>query len=228
MTLLYWHIGMKVLLFAFSWFFFSAGVILAGAATVNYLLHPPVDLDAYSETVKISSAQPPVPNLTAEAVGEGQSGDARVILVQNFLERHESPLAQEDHFGQVLVDLADEQGIDFRLMPAIAMQESNLCKVTPPGSYNCLGLGVHERGTWEFDSYKSNFAAAAKVLKKNYIDKGLTNPVDIMGKYTPKSNGSWANSVNQWMAEMRYDDREAGRELKTNADLLEFVDDRGI
>lgn len=217
---------MKALLFAFSWFFFSAGVILAGAATVNYLLNPPAHDEMYRETVKITAPQVPMtPDLTAEAVTQAEVADARVILVQNFLERHDSPLAQEDNFGQVLVDLADTHNVDFRLLPAIAMQESNLCKVTPPGSYNCLGLGVHERGTWEFDSYKANFEAAAKILKKNYIDQGLTSPVEIMAKYTPKSNGSWAASVNQWMAEMRYDDREAGRALKTDADLLEFVED---
>jgi hypothetical protein len=216
---------MKALLFAFSWFFFSAGVILAGAATVNYSLQPHPKEEIYVETVKITASQGPVvPDLTAEAVAQGEVADARVILVQNFLERHDSPLAQEDNFGQVLVDLADQYNVDFRLLPSIAMQESNLCKVTPPGSYNCLGLGVHERGTWEFDSYKANFEAAAKILKKNYIDKGLTSPVEIMGKYTPKSNGSWAESVNQWMAEMRYDDRQAGRDLKTDANLLEFVE----
>lgn len=216
---------MKALLFAFSWFFFSAGIILAGAATVNYSLQPHPKEEAYVETVKITAPQRAMaPDLTAEAVAQGEVADARVILVQNFLERHQSPLAQEDNFGQVLVDLADQYNVDFRLLPSIAMQESNLCKVTPPGSYNCLGLGVHERGTWEFDSYKANFEAAAKILKKNYIDQGLTSPVEIMGKYTPKSNGSWAESVNQWMAEMRYDDREAGRELKTDANLLEFVE----
>jgi hypothetical protein len=216
---------MKALLFAFSWFFFSAGIILAGAATVNYSLQPHPKEEVYVETVKITAPQRAMaPDLTAEAVAQGEVADARVILVQNFLERHQSPLAQEDNFGQVLVDLADQYNVDFRLLPSIAMQESNLCKVTPPGSYNCLGLGVHERGTWEFDSYEANFAAAAKILKKNYIDQGLTSPVEIMGKYTPKSNGSWAESVNQWMAEMRYDDREAGRELKTDANLLEFVE----
>lgn len=215
---------MKALLLASSWFFVSAAVILAGSATVTYLLNPPTPEETYLETVKISSAQAPlIPDLTAQAVAEGEVADARVILVQNFLERHGSPLAEEDNFGQVLVDLADEHNVDFRLLPSIAMQESNLCKVTPPGSYNCLGLGVHERGTWHFNSYEENFAAAAKILKKNYIDQGLTTPVEIMAKYTPKSNGSWAESVNQWMAEMRYDDRQAGRELKENADLLEFV-----
>lgn len=218
---------MKTLLLGFSWFFLAAGVIIAGAARAMYLIDPPeipvVSTDL--ETVKISTAQVPgSTKITDEVVAQGEVADARVILVQNFLERHNSPLAEEDNFGQVLVDLADKYEVDFRLLPAISMQESNLCKVTPPGSYNCLGLGVHERGTWEFESYQANFEAAAKILKNNYINQGLTTPVEIMAKYTPKSNGSWAESVNQWMAEMRYDDREAGRALKTDANLLEFVE----
>ncbi|PIR61677.1 MAG: hypothetical protein COY81_00650 [Candidatus Pacebacteria bacterium CG_4_10_14_0_8_um_filter_43_12] len=219
---------MRGLLFGLLWFFVSAGVILAGVATVHFDLNPPTKPEeADQEKVLISAAQlPNAPDLAANAVGEAEEADARVILVQNFIERHDSPLAEELNFGQVLVDLADTYEVDFRLLPAIAMQESNLCKVTPRGSYNCLGLGVHERGTWEFQSYQENFEAAAKILKTNYIDRGLTSPVEIMAKYTPKSNGSWAESVNQWMAEMRYDDRQAGRELKTNADLLEFVDNQ--
>lgn len=217
---------MKRLLLGFAWFFLSAGVIIAVAARTLYIIDPPQTQasEQQEEVVKISAAQPPTGSLTEEMIGEAEVADARVILVQNFLERHNSPLAEEDNFGQYLVDLADQYNVDFRLLPAISMQESNLCKVTPPESHNCLGLGVHERGTWEFATYQDNFAAAAKILKNNYIDKGLTTPVEIMGKYTPKSNGSWANSVNQWMAEMRYDDRQAGRELKTDADLLEFVE----
>lgn len=218
---------MKTLLLSFAWFFLAAGVIIAGAARTLYIIDPPepaVDQTAYQDTVKISSAQATSPKLTDEMVAQGEIADARVILVQNFLDRHNSPLVDEPNFAQTLVDLADKYEIDFRLLPAIAMQESNLCKVTPPGTYNCLGLGIHERGTWGFTSYAENFEAAAKILKKNYVSIGLTTPEQIMKKYTPKSDGSWASSVNQWMAEMRYDDRQAGRELKTNADLLEFVE----
>ena len=158
---------------------------------------------------------------SAETVVE--ISDARAQLVANFLERHNSPMKPYDYHAQKLVEIADRYGIDFRLLPAIAMQESNLCKVIPENSYNCLGFGVHERGTLRFESYEAAFEMAAKTLKKNYIDIGLTTPEQIMRKYTPSSNGSWAESVNQWMAEMRYDDRGKGRELKENADLLEFV-----
>jgi hypothetical protein len=222
---------MKTLLLSFAWFFLAAGVIIAGAARTLYIVDPPepvADQTAYQDTVKISTALATSPKLTDEMVAQGEIADARVILVQNFLDRHNSPLVDEPNFAQTLVDLADKYEIDFRLLPAIAMQESNLCKVTPPDTYNCLGLGIHERGTWGFTSYAENFEAAAKILKKNYVSIGLTTPEQIMKKYTPKSDGSWASSVNQWMAEMRYDDRQAGRELKTNADLLEFVENSPI
>jgi len=170
---------------------------------------------------QVQIATPQTPGELGEVVLE--SADARVHLVHNFLKRYNSPLLAEPNFAEILVSLADEHEIDFRLLPSIAMQESTLCKAIPEGSYNCLGLGVHARGTWKFESYEENFRAAARILKNNYIDQGLTTPEQIMRKYTPSSNGSWAASVNQWMAEMRYDDRQLGRSLKEDANLLEFV-----
>lgn len=152
-----------------------------------------------------------------------ETDDARAELVARFLERYNSPLQPYSYYGSVFVKLADRHDFDFRLLPAIAMQESNLCDKIPPGSYNCLGFGVHERGTLGFESFDANFERAARELKMYYIDEGLTTPQEIMTKYTPSSNGSWADSVNQWMTEMRYNDRELGREIDEDNSVLEFV-----
>ena len=109
-------------------------------------------------------------------------------------------------------------------MPAIAIQESNLCKDTNPGApHNCLGFGIHARGTLDFESYEAGFERAGRELKQNYIDRGLDTVSLVESKYTPSSNGSWANSVNQWMAEIRYDDRDKGRSEKINTHVLEFA-----
>jgi hypothetical protein len=126
-------------------------------------------------------------------------GDARPILIANFLKKHDSPLKPYDHFGQTFTLIADTYGLDYRLLPAIAMQESNLCKTIPSGSFNCLGLGVHSQGTWAFSSFEENFDQAAKILKKNYIDEGLITPEQIQTKYTPSSNGSWQYAINHFM-----------------------------
>lgn len=225
---------MKLVFSAFCWFFIGIAYVMAMVAGINWVKDSaqPVNFAQLlrfqsAEEGEVLSAQQSVVTEYTHETDETETlleaGDARPQLVAKFLERYNSPMQPYDEYGQFLVDLADQHGFDFRLLPSISMQESGLCKAIPPGSYNCLGLGVHARGTWEFTSYKANFEAAAKILKKNYIDIGLTTPVEIMSKYTPSSNGSWANSVNQWMAEMRYNDRSLGRELKTDASVLEFV-----
>lgn len=199
-----------------GWFLSCCIVLIGTVTTLYYLpqLEPELALFSPHTPAKLEPAV-----LSAEA----ESDDGRAAIVAKFLERYKSPLVPYDHFGQVFVDIADRYSFDFRLLPAIAMQESNLCKSIPPETYNCLGFGIHKRGTLAFESYEANFERAGRELKANYINKGLTTPEQIMRKYTPSSNGSWADSVNQWMAEMRYDDRAAGRANTTDANVMEFA-----
>jgi len=146
-----------------------------------------------------------------------------VEIVRSFLERYDSPLKPYDHYAQALIDASDRYGLDYRLLPAIMMQESNLCKTSDPKIHNCLGFGIHKGGTLGFDTYEDSFDRAARELKANYIDQGLTTPEQIMKKYTPSSNGSWADSVNQWIAEMEHNDREVGKTATADANLLEYT-----
>ena len=221
---------MKPLVYAIAWLFSTTGIILSCVAMAYFLAYGHFSSHSFklfsTPTVATSAVSKPGEQ---QLQVEKQAADARIALVQNFLERHKSPILVEDpEFAKFLVELADTNGMDFRLLPAIAMQESNLCKVVPEGSHNCLGLGVHKRGTWGFETYRDNFTAAAKILKENYIDKGLTTTELIESKYNPSSanrDGSWASAVNQFMAEMRYDDRALGKQLKTDANLLEFTTD---
>lgn len=164
------------------------------------------------------------PRTTTGASSDVQGADARATIVASFLERHNSPLEPYDYYGKALVEVADRYGIDYRLLPAIMMQESNLCKSIPEGTHNCLGFGIHSRGTLGFENYEAGFDRAARELKKNYIDIGLTTPEDIMRKYTPSSNGSWAYSVNQWIVEMEYNDRDRAKVDRKNNNLLEYVE----
>jgi hypothetical protein len=75
------------------------------------------------------------------------------------------------------------------------MQESGGCLKIPQGSFNCTGLGIYGDQVWGFKSYDENIEATLKTIKENYVDKGLITPEDVMRKYTPGSNGSWANAV---------------------------------
>lgn len=218
--------GMKRVFRVFLWFFFASLSVLVFSAAAWFLQTRPGFLLGSQQQI-LGGRSIVNQNLAFDAqVG---SEDARPQIIANFLERYQSPMQPYDEYGQKLVAIADHYGIDFRLLPAIAMQESNLCKSTNPGApHNCLGFGIHKTGTLDFDSYEDGFDRAGRELKTFYIDQGLTTVELIESKYTPSSNGSWANSVNQWMAEMRYDDRQMGRELKTNADVNEFAKERSV
>jgi hypothetical protein len=128
------------------------------------------------------------------------AADARVAIVKNYLARYDSPI---ENLAEYIVKTADENGVDFRLIPAIAQQESNLCKKIPDETYNCWGWGIHARGTLGFTSYEEGITTVTKGLKKEYLDKGYTTPEKIMTKYTPSSPGSWARGVSMFMEEMQ-------------------------
>lgn len=219
---------MKKFLFIGVWICATIA-LLSGSLYVFRLAYHRNNQKVQASTQDSTRFQPNYPEGAVKGVHTKiEADDARVEIVKKFLERHQAPLLPREHFAAVFVEIADTYQIDYRLLPAIAMQESNLCKKIPPGSFNCLGFGVHSKGTLAFDSYEANFDRAARELKKNYIDIGLTTPALIMTKYTPSSNGSWANSVNQWITEMEYDSREKGRELDENADLTEYISDNSL
>jgi hypothetical protein len=131
--------------------------------------------------------------------GYAVSADAREEILKQYLTFYNSPLAP---YVKNIIEEADKNELDFRLIVAIARQESNLCKVIPPETYNCWGWGIHSKGTLGFTSYEEGIEIVSKGLKENYIDKGHRTIEDIMSKYTPLSNGSWAMGVNQFMGEM--------------------------
>lgn len=217
---------MKRLFAGIAWLSLSAGVILTGVAGLQtYYLHTPPEpilQDVETAPIYVPFDFPRGQVKGVETLME--TTDGRALVVAEFLRRHNSPLVPPEHYGAVFVDIADRYGFDFRLLPAIAMQESNLCKRIPEDSYNCLGFGVHSRGTLRFENFEANFERAGRELKAYYIDEGRDTPEKIMQKYTPSSTGSWAESVNQWMAEMRYNDRQLGRELRApDASVLEFA-----
>lgn len=124
-------------------------------------------------------------------IGESDK-DRRVAVLKAFFRKYDSPLYD---YADFIVKISDENELDYRLIPAISMQESTACKFIPQNSHNCWGWGIYGNKITRFDSYPHAIETVAKGLKKNYIDKGLTTPESIMAKYTPSSNGSWANGV---------------------------------
>ncbi len=120
-------------------------------------------------------------------------GDSRVANLKSFFRKYNSPLYD---YAEKIVEVSDKYAFDYRLLPAIAMQESNLCLKIPEGSHNCWGWGIYGDKVTKFSSYDEAIEIVAKGIKEEYLDKGLVTASQIMKKYTPPSLGSWAKNVN--------------------------------
>ena len=127
------------------------------------------------------------------------SQDARLYLLQSYLDENDSPLALH---ADDLIFSSDKYGFDYRLLPAIAQQESTLCKNSPDNCYNCWGWGIHSKGTLCFNSYEEAIDTVSKGIKEKYLDRGYSTLESIMKKYAPVSQGSWAKGVNLFMEEI--------------------------
>ena len=125
--------------------------------------------------------------------------DARLMLIKNYLKKYKSPL---EPYAELILELSDTYEFDYRWILAIGQMESNLCKKTPVDSYNCWGYGIHSKGTLRFESYELALKSFAAYLKKEYFDKGYKTPEEMMSKYCPHSNGSWARGINQFFADI--------------------------
>jgi len=146
-----------------------------------------------------------------QALPEGQAvvtdsvthQDARAKIVENFFKENGSVLAA---FSEHFVEVADRYQLDYRLLPAIAMQESTAARRVPEGSFNPFGFGIYGDKITRFNSWEEAIEKVGQKLRQEYLDKGLTTPYQIMTKYTPPSvdkGGPWAIGVSQFMDEQR-------------------------
>lgn len=158
--------------------------------------NPSFIVSAASGTSVFASLPSSYPSIS----GTVATSDARAEIIRQYLNRYNSPL---EPYSQFIIDVSDKYGLDYRLLTAIAQQESNLCKKIPPGSYNCWGWGIHSKGTLKFQSFEEALETVARGIREEYIDKGYETPEEIMTKYTPLSNGSWAFGVNRFMNELQ-------------------------
>jgi hypothetical protein len=125
--------------------------------------------------------------------------DARKTIVKEFFKKYKSDLLA---YSDEVVDSADKYGLDYRLIPAIAMEESTGCRNAPKNSYNCWGFGIYGKKVTKFDNYSQAIDTVTKTLANQYKANGLETPEQIMTRYTPGSNGSWAKGVTNFMNQL--------------------------
>src|SRR3990167_7418033 len=129
--------------------------------------------------------------------------DARAKIIEDFFNGHKAPLSK---YGDTFITVADKYKLDYRLLPAIAMQESNGGKKVINNSYNPFGYGIYGKLVIKFASWDEAIEKVGKALREDYLNQGLKTPSQIMAKYTPPSlakNGAWATGVTIFMEELR-------------------------
>lgn len=135
-------------------------------------------------------------NIEGQVLGT-QINDFRPYIIANFLE--DTPL--EPH-SQYIVQVSDKYGIDYRLIPAIAMKESGGGAAINQSTHNAWGWG---NGKINFSSWESAIDIVGKTLKTKYIDKGLETPEQIMAVYAPPqllTGGKWAKDISFYFSQM--------------------------
>ena len=192
---------MRKIILSTSFFIFTP-ILLFGS--IIYLLSLSYNSGFHTDSISKNpnrlvsfAALPSAENVLGDSI---ISKDARIEIVRQFFAKYKSPL---EPFASNVINAADKYGLDFRLIPSIAMQESNLCQKIITDSYNCWGFGIYGKKVTRFESYPEAIETVTKTLANNYIAGGLNTPEEIMKKYTPSSNGSWADSVNYFMSQLQ-------------------------
>jgi hypothetical protein len=138
---------------------------------------------------------------TSQVLGtQINSADARILLLEQFLREHNSPLTP---YASTFVEEADRNNIDFRLVVAIAMCESNLGKHIPKDSYNAWGIAVYtgQNSGANFANWEQAISWVSRYMKERYLDRGHDTLRKIGAIYAPPSvntGHSWSRCVEEF------------------------------
>lgn len=121
--------------------------------------------------------------------------DERVIALQNFLTKKNSPLTG---FAQKFVTAADAYDVDWKLLPSISGVESSFGMYYLKGTFNPYGWGS---GYIYFRDWNDGIVTINKAIKENYITKLKTDNVWAIGGMYAESK-TWPNRVYSYMQEL--------------------------
>ncbi len=117
----------------------------------------------------------------------------RVQALKSFFQKYNSPLIEN---AETFIKVADQYGIDYKILPAISCIESGCGKHLIPSSYNPFGWG---KGQILFNSFDESIEKVARGLDQIYLSRGLTTVEKIAPVYNPPSPTTWTQKVNYFI-----------------------------
>jgi hypothetical protein len=140
-----------------------------------------------------------LPSTTEQVSGAVETNDARIAKLQQFFHAYGSVL---EDYSKNFIDAADKYDLDYKLLPAIAMQESGGCKKIIKDSHNCYGYGIYTNHTTTFSSYEEGIDTVAKAMQKYYISQGINTPEEIGKKWNPADTNGWKEKIKHFMSQI--------------------------
>lgn len=186
-------------LFVASWFGAAISALIFAIFFLIYLSQPKI-IQFSTQNFKLYAALPEDWGVQSQNI---VAQDGRAKIVEDFFKKRGTPLS--DH-APSFIAVADKYNLDFRLLPAIAMQESNGGRKVINDSHNPFGYGIYGSLVVKFGSWEEGIERVGRALREDYLNEGLTTPQTIMAKYTPPSlekGGAWAKGVYTFMEELR-------------------------
>lgn len=124
-------------------------------------------------------------NIDSAEITVNQATDSRVVKIEEYLSQRDAPLAD---YAKEFVKAADENGIDYRIVAAISVIESEGGKNTFK-PYNAWGWGKSGFSSWE-----EGIWTVSKSIARYYAN-GAKTPRSISYSYCPPTADSWAAKV---------------------------------
>lgn len=185
--------------FVGAWFGAAISTLIFSILLLFYISQPQT-VKVQSQNFRLFTALPQDTPIETQSISPS---DGRDKLIADFFRGYQSPLA---NYAKKFVSVADAYHLDWRLLPAISMQESKGGQITINSSFNPFGYGIYGGLVIKFSSWEEAIDKVGKALRNDYLNAGLKTPEQIMTKYTPPSlakGGSWAKGVSSFMEELR-------------------------
>lgn len=184
-----------------SWFAASAVTLILAFVFIFHLSGTKIINPGITDSnFKLYTALPETESFISQEI---VYADGRAKIIEDFFKNYKSPLSEQN---QLFIEIADKYQLDYRLLPAISMQESNGGRKIIEGSYNPFGYGIYGISVIRFRSWEEAIERVGRALREDYLNQGLETPEQIMIKYTPPSlakDGPWAKGVISFMEELR-------------------------
>jgi hypothetical protein len=187
------------------WFQITVILLLVNLTILSTMQPPQIALREAYQSTDVALAPSGTGKVLAASI---EGADARELLLKAFILKFQ-PTSPMLPFTSSFIQTADTYQIDFRMIPAIAMCESNLgARMPSKDSFNAWGIAVYtgQQNGKVFNDWPHAIDWVGKYIREKYYNRSITDLVEIGAIWAPPSvakENSWARCVEGFMDKIR-------------------------